>query len=172
LKNVKKNHGLLRMRRIFSVLFVVIASSASAAVFSAELPIGSTIIYEELSFVDGTETSIQSFSDLDEGLYKLRLTDFEFPEAFGFLGATFSSSTDVVGSLLLGEHNSSASLVFEIDQPDTYYLAVAGIAGSAYNLGMYGVELAAVPLPPAAYLFFSGLMGVVLVGRRARERSQ
>jgi len=166
-----KNYRALIVGRIVSVLAVVVASLAGRVVLSADPPIGS-VVYEELAFVNGMETSIQSFSELDTGLYSLTLTDFEFPEALSFLGANFSNSTEVVGSLLLGGQSNSESLIFEIDQPDTYYLSVVGIAGRAYNLGMYGVELAAVPLPPAAYLFFSGLVGVVLVGRRERARSQ
>lgn len=114
-----QNYCALVVRRITSVLVVVVASLASAAVFSAEPPIGS-VVYEELAFVEGTETNIQSFSELDTGLYSLTLTDFEFPEALSFLGANFSNSTDVVGSLLLGEHSRSESLIFEIDQADTY----------------------------------------------------
>jgi hypothetical protein len=136
---------------------------------SAELSIGS-LVYEEVAFVDGVKTSVQSFSDLDKGVYSLTLTDFEFPEALSSLGVSVTSATDLVGSLLLGEQSNSETLLFEIDQPDTYYLSVFGIAGSTYNLGMYGLELSqigvsAVPLPTAAYLFFSGLMGLVFVGR-------
>jgi len=137
---------------------------------SSKLSIGS-LVYEEVAFVDGVKTSVESFSDLDKGTYSLTLTNFEFPEALSSLGASITSATDMVGSLLLDEQNSSETLIFEIVQPDTYYLSVFGIAGSTYNLGMYGVELSqigvsAVPLPAAAYLFFSGLVGLVFVGRR------
>lgn len=145
------------------------STSVSLAANPSELSIGS-VVYEEVSFVDGVKTSVQSFSDLDKGMYSLTLTDFEFPEALSSLGVSVTSATDLVGSLLLGEQSNSETLLFEIDQPDTYYLSVFGIAGSTYNLGMYGLELSqigvsAVPLPTAAYLFFSGLMGLVFVGR-------
>lgn len=137
---------------------------------SSKLSIGS-LVYEEVAFVDGVKTNVESFSGLDKGTYSLTLTDFEFPEALSSLGASITSATDMVGSMLLGEQGSRETLIFEIHQPDTYYLSVFGIAGSTYNLGMYGVELSqvsvsAVPLPAAAYLFFSGLMGLVFVGRR------
>jgi hypothetical protein len=129
-----------------------------------------TLVYEEVAFVDGVKTSIHSFSNLDMGTYSLTLTDFEFPDALNALGASFTTATAMVGSVLLGEESSSETLTFEIDQPDTYYLSVFGIAGSTYNLGMYGLELSqigvsAVPLPTAAYLFFSGLMGLIFVRR-------
>jgi len=136
---------------------------------SSKLSIGS-LVYEEVAFVDGVKTSAESFSGLDKGRYSLTLTDFEFPEALSSLGASITSATDMVGSFLLGDESNSETLIFEIDQPDTYYLSVFGISGSTYNLGMYGVELSqigvsAVPLPAAAYLFFSGLVGLVFIGR-------
>lgn len=102
--------------------------------------------------------------------YSLTLADFEFPEALSSLVASITSAMTMVGSLLLGEQSSSEAQIFEIEQSDTYYLSVFGIAGSTYSLGMYGVELSqigvsAVPFPAAAYLFFSRLVGLVFVGK-------
>jgi len=128
------------------------------------------VIYENVVFVQGADTSVTTLAGMDSGSYTLSLTDFEFPEALDYLGVSITTATDLVGQLLLGNDEVSNTMSFLIDSPDTYYLSVFGMAGSAYNVGMYGIELSkvgvsAVPLPPAAFLFFTGLIGLIFVGR-------
>ena len=128
------------------------------------------VIYESVEFVNGVEDSIVNLNGLAEGTYQLTLTDFVFPAALESLAATVVSATDVVDMLFFSEGATEQQLIFEINEVDSYYLAIYGAASGAYNLGLYGVELrnvslSAVPLPLPALLLLVGLGVLVSVKR-------
>ncbi|MCG8315400.1 MAG: hypothetical protein MI976_19495 [Pseudomonadales bacterium] len=128
------------------------------------------VIYESVEFVNGVEDSIVNLNGLAEGTYQLTLTDFVFPAALESLAATVVSATDVVDMLFFSEGATEQQLIFEINEVDSYYLAIYGAASGAYNLGLYGVELrnvslSAVPLPLPALLLLVGLGVLVSIKR-------
>lgn len=134
-------------------------------------------IYETVQFVERSRAEVIQLDHLETGAYELTLTDFEFPETMSSLGVSLTSATDSVLNILF-EDGEALSLrsQFELESADAYYLSIFGIAGSEYNLGLYGIELtrigdigvAAVPLPPAIYLFAAGMAWVFSIARRKR----
>lgn len=138
-------------------------------------PAPQQVLYESVEFVNGTEANVTSLGGLMQGEYQLTLTDFVFPSAFEALGATISTATEVIDQVLLGDGQTQGILNFNIAGSDSYYLSVFGMASGDYNLGLYGIELqsvsvAAVPLPPAAFLMLFGL-GTLAFVKRQKTRS-
>lgn len=129
------------------------------------------VVYETVEFINGTEANVVSLNSLQLGEYSLTLTDFVFPNAFEALGVTITSATSMVDQLLL-DGETQASIDFTIDQVDSYYLSVFGVATGNYNLGLYGLELrnvsySPIPLPTPALLMLLGLGSIIAVKRKS-----
>lgn len=148
-----------------------VSSWSSGSVLPPPAIVEGEVVYESVEFVNGVEENIVNLNGLATGMYQLTLTDFEFPAALDSLGAIVVTSTDVVDRLFFSETDTQQQIVFEIEQIDSYYLAIYGAASGAHNLGLYGVELrnvslSAVPLPMPALLFLVGLTFLASVKRR------
>ncbi len=151
----------------------VMSTNASAA----------TIVYEDVGFLGagpgglsplsveataGGFTKVTPFTIAQAGTYTAKLADFGFPESFRTIG--LSISTFVEDQLGLGSVFGSGSFEFEAAAPGTYYASLMGDAGETFGLGLYGVQVtafgpAAVPLPSALLLLFTGLVVLVVTGK-------
>ena len=130
------------------------------------------VVYETVEFVDGYDYSVVRFDDLALGTYQLTLTDFKFPDAFSQLGASISTATQSIGSIVLsGGVVLQDSIIFDVTAYDSYYLSVFGRGLGANALGLYGIELknlvSNVPLPASVVFLISGLL--VIYMRKTRK---
>lgn len=126
----------------------------------------------------GNIIGVDSFTDtmkLDQGSYRLSLTDFQFPDAFAKLGVAVTTGKTLLASILLDGTSTSKSVGFQAGTGD-YFLSLFGMTGSIDKVGLYGVDLsyssqqpAPTPLPPSAALFISGLALCVLLRLRGRK---
>lgn len=128
------------------------------------------VVYEQVSFLTGSGYFTDKFSIDTAGTYQVTLTDFEFPNALIETGLNVTTATESFGSLI-----GPGSFTFDAD-PGSYYLS---FFGKAPELGQYGIEIAqygivisqpgdvsTVPVPAAAWLFGSGLLGLAGAVRR------
>lgn len=129
----------------------------------------SDVIFEQVNFLTGAGYFTDKFTIDTAGAYRVTLTDFEFPNPLAEAGLNITSANESFGSLF-----GPGSFTFDAD-PGSYYL---NFFGKAPDLGQYGIEIAqfgivisqpanlsAVPIPAAAWLFGSGLIGLAGVGR-------
>jgi hypothetical protein len=133
--------------------------------------LGDGVVFEQVSFLQGKTMYTDRFKIDTAGTYKVTLTDFEFPNPLKMAGLNITTATQALGSLL-----APGSFTFDAD-PGSYYLS---FFGKADHLGQFGIEVAqysivgsgvgvsAVPVPAAAWLFGSGLIGLTGVVRRKR----
>ncbi len=122
-----------------------------------------TVIYEDYQFVTEPTVFTESFNVTEAGTYTAKLVDFEFPVAFDILSLGISQ-----GLQPLGIGFGTGSFTFNVTMPGILNAHLAAIPGSQ-GTGLFGLEIMAVPLPPAAILFFSGILGLVTVARRDKE---
>ncbi len=128
------------------------------------------VVFEKVSFLSGSGYFTDRFSIDTAGSYQVSLTDFSFPQPFVEIGLNVTSATQSFGSLL-----GTGSFTFDAD-PGNYYLS---FFGKTPELGQYGIEIAQygiqigqpgsvspVPVPAAAWLFGSGLLGMAGIIRR------
>lgn len=142
---------------IYPVLGMVLALSLSPAR-------ASTVVYEDFQLVSGTTIFTTPFDVSEAGAYRVELVDFEYPAVFDIL------SLGITQDLMpLGMRFGTGSFTFDVTTPGTLQAHLAAVPGSGEE-GLYGLRIRAVPLPQAAMLFFSGLIGVVVVARRGSRR--
>jgi hypothetical protein len=127
------------------------------------------VVFEQVSLLSGKTMYTDRFDIDAAGTYQVTLTDFDFPNPLKMAGLNITSATDSLGSLL-----EPGSLTFDAD-PGSYYLS---FFGKADRLGQFGIQVAqlgvpasnlgtsAVPVPAAAWLFGSGLIGLAGFIRR------
>jgi hypothetical protein len=120
-----------------------------------------TVVYDKVELFQTGVFFTDMFEITEAGSYKAILTDFEFPMPMVDTGMSVTTATDLMGSLLApGSFNFDAT-------PGKYFVSFYGFAdSSATQLGQYGIDISQVPVPPAGWLFGSGLLGVIGIARR------
>jgi hypothetical protein len=139
--------------RHFIMGFVVLA----LGICSAQ---ASTVVYEDFQVVSGNSISSTSIAVEQAGTFKASLVDFEFPVPFDILGLAITQGLDE-----LGFRFGTGSFIFDVPVPGTIMAHLAAIPGFG-GVGAFGVQITAIPLPPASFLFASALVGLTLIGRR------
>jgi len=112
-----------------------------------------------------------SFTITTPGSYWATITDLTFFPGSSFDGVALgiSTSSQLLGSTFLNgpSPNDSASFLFTAS-PGKYF---SNVVAMCTGLCTFGVSITAVPLPPAAWLFGAGLLGLVGVARRKTRAS-
>lgn len=130
-----------------------------------EMPLPTTgSVFEDIGIFANKTYFTHDFEIEEGGLYQVTLTDFEFPRPLKLLGLNLTSATDSFGAL-----TEAGSFTFDAD-PGKYFVS---FYGKARHLGQYGIEVAMVtspvPVPAAAWLFGSGLIGFAGVLRAGKR---
>ena len=125
---------------------------------------GASTVLEETGFIFGFSGENYSFvADQTPLVYKVTLTDFEFPAPFDFLGVAITTSTDKVAELL-----APGMTTFDVELGTTYFANVLGNAADPSGAGLFGINITAVPIPPSLILLGSSLLGLIFLRRRVQ----
>jgi hypothetical protein len=147
---MKKHMSLLAGLLVFASLFSTTATA-------------STTVYEDVGFLAGFEYGTDPFEITDAGLYQATLTDFEYPAGFDYLSLAVTSSTDMFGFIELTGGITSGMFTFYAD-PGIYFASIIG--DTSGSLGLYGVDITAVP-EPSTWLML--MIGILLMGYHLRK---
>lgn len=120
----------------------------------------STVVHDDFQIVDEYTLSKKEFDVFQPGTYKADLVDFEFPAAFSFL--TLGIEQDLTP---LGFRFGTGSFTFNVTTPGTLTALLSAMPGAG-GVGSYALQITAIPIPASFLLFFSGLIGLAVVGRR------
>ena len=110
--------------------------------------------------VSGFTISSTPIDVAQAGTYKASLVNFEFSAPFDILALATTQNLDP-----LGIRFDTGSFIFDVPAPGTKMAHRAAIPGTG-GLGAFGVQITAIPLPPASFLFTSAVIGLSLIGRR------
>lgn len=120
----------------------------------------SSVVYEDFGVVSDDTVFSTPFEITSPGTYRAELVDFEFPVPFDILALAVTQ-----GLTPLGFGFDTGAFTFDVTTPGTLYAHLAAIP-LAGQMGTYALQIMSIPVPPAGILLFSGLLGLVVVGRR------
>jgi hypothetical protein len=131
------------------------------------------ILVAQTSMINGTVSTVDSFTAPGTGTVTIQLADIPWPAALSSLSFFASSATQVVASGTVPPPNGALSgTLLESFQvtPGTYFAHITGTAAPGpLDLGLYSMQVSfapAVPLPAAAWLLGGGLLLIAGLGRR------
>ena len=141
--------------------FKVVVMTIGALLITSGNAWASTV-YDKVELFQIETFFTDSFEISDAGVYMATLTDFNFPVPMIDTGMNVTTTTDSLGSLM-----APGSFMFNAT-PGTYFVSFFGTAdvSTPAQLGMYGIDISAIPVPAAVWLFGSGLIGLTVVARR------
>lgn len=121
-------------------------------------------VYDKLDLFKTETFYIEQFEITEAGTYIATLTDFEFPAPMVDTGMSVITTTERLGSVL-----EPGSFQFNAT-PGNYFVSFFGSADPSTfsKLGLYGIEISQIPVPPAVWLFCSGLLGLISISRRKK----
>jgi hypothetical protein len=131
---------------------------------------GAVIRLAETSvLVSGSHTTLDSFLVPYAGMLTISLSDLAWPNSFAVLSLALTDSHATLGRL-----TAPGVLNFDVSTPGQFFAFVFGQAQGPLNIGLYSLNVsltpavAAVPLPAAVWLLFSGIAGLSSFRRRLR----
>lgn len=122
---------------------------------------------------DGFGTAKEVFNITDPGLYTLTLTDLgalsseDFLEPFEQLGLVLLKGHELIGTLFF-DGDASGSFIFDATQGGYRAQLFGEVEADPFPVGMFGLEVAPVPLPASILMLGSALVGLCMVGRREK----
>ncbi len=88
---------------------------------------------------------------------------------FGNDISSFTLQWEIAGSLVSVAQDASLALTQTLTEGVSNILRVTAVSLSGTGLNILNVQISAVPLPPAALLFGSALLGIGFLARRRRK---
>lgn len=123
----------------------------------------STVVYEDSEVIFSNTISTNPFDVLQAGVYEATLVDFGYTDVFDILSLNITQDDTVLGFGI-----GTGRFTFSVLTPGTL-LAHLVANPKAGEKGLYALQIKAIPVPPAVWLFISGLTGLVIVSRRGRD---
>ena len=143
---------------MLAIMLFVIPSSA-----------GATTVYETTGWITETEGVVLDFTaDISPYTYVATITDLSVSPYFGFdfIFLSISRATELIDSLYVeGGHGSIA---FDVLPGETIFANIFGDGGGLFDSGNFGLQINAVPIPPALMMLGSGLLAIVALKRRKK----
>lgn len=121
-------------------------------------------VFEVTDYVTGIEGLTFSFDIGDvPGTFEANLNDLSFgPLAFEYLGLSISTATQALGAI-----ESPGSFYFNGIPGTTYYANIFAVGAGKHDTGLFGVQVASVPIPASLVMFLSGIILISVVRRRS-----
>ena len=148
----------MKLKLCWVVLAIVLLSSPHYA--------GASTVFETTGWIQETTGLTFDFvADTAPFTYSATLSDLSETPFFGFdfLYLSITTATDTVDSIV-----GPGSFTFAAIPGETYFANIFGTGGGTVGAGLFGLEIAAVPIPPALWLFGSGLLGLIGISRRKK----
>ena len=144
-------------KRMYSALVILLFSVGVCRVEA------STTLYENFQFSSGEFhfNDLEAFSVTAPGLYEAQLFDYHFPAAFSQLSLVLTQGSQVLGSTF----DTGAFRFNILDETVPLSVHVSGV-GPNVGPGLWGMQVLPIPIPPALWLFLSGMIGIIGVARR------
>ena len=148
---------------LLAVLFLAVTHGAQAATITP---------FSKTAFAVGTEILNEGFTVPVAGTYTATILDFVTPGAFDTLLFALTTASPITFIDFVDGAGSMGMFTF-LGEPGVDYVAnIAAITGEA-GIGLFGAEVSLMtPIPQAAVLLGSGLLGLLILGFRIRKAKE
>ena len=151
----------------------LVAPLAAAALSVAPHAWADSILVQQSTMVNGSESTTDSFTTTGAGTVTVTLTDTGWNAPLSALSFSANSATGVLASFnAVGLTSDTAQFV--VNGAGTYFANIMATAGGAMDLGLYSLKMTfspnmpSVPLPSTGWLFLTGLFALVGIARAVR----
>ena len=146
----------MKLKIVGVILAIVLLSTPQFA--------GASTVFETTGFIIGTEgVTFDFIADTSPFTYKTTLSDLSEELFFGFdfLFLSITTATGTVDSIV-----GPGSFSFDATPGETYFANVFGTGDGTLGAGLFGIDITAVPVPPALLLLGSGLFALFALRKR------
>jgi hypothetical protein len=154
-----------------SLKFALVAPLALAALGAASHARADSILLGQITLVNGSSSTVDSFTAPSAGTVTVNLQTLEWPVALSALSFSASSATQVLTSWY-GTGLASDKTTFDVTA-GTYFTHVMATASGPLDLGLYSMLLtfspSPVPLPPSGWMLLTGLFVLAGLARSLRR---
>jgi hypothetical protein len=151
----------------------LVAPLAAVALSVAPHAWADSILVQQSTMVNGSESTTDSFTTGSAGTVTVTLTDTGWNAPLSALSFSANSATGVLASFnAVGLTSDTAQFV--VNGAGTYFASIMATAGGAMDLGLYSLKMTfspnmpSVPLPSTGWLFLTGLFALVGIARAVR----
>ena len=126
-----------------------------------------SILLAQTTLVDGTTSTVDSFTAPTAGKVTVNLQGLAWPTALTALSFSATSADQVFASWN-GKGLDSGSATFDV-AAGTYFAHITATAGGALDLGLYSLFMtftpSAVPLPSSGWMLLTGMLALAGLAR-------
>jgi hypothetical protein len=150
----------------------LLAPLALACLSAAPHARADTILLAQTTLVNGSESTVDSFTAPTVGTVTVSLKSLKWPVALSTLSFSATSATQVLASWS-GTGLSSDVATFDVGA-GTYFAHIMASAAGAMNMGLYSLMISfnpstpTVPLPSSQWMLLTGMFILAGVARFAR----
>ncbi len=145
----------MKIRQFLATTILSLCAWALSAGFAQ----ASTVMYEGLGFMQGTQTFTDSMQLTSPGTLTVTLSNMAWPEPLASLNLVLSSASGMLGHEMMGDGTET----FDVESGNVL-AQWFGTAQGPLNAGVYGIKIefqpsngTTVPLPTSIALLLSGL---------------
>jgi hypothetical protein len=150
----------------------LLAPLALACLWAAPYARAESILLAQTTLVNGSESSVDSFTAPVAGTVTVSLKSLKWPTALSTLSFSATSATQVLASWS-GSGLSSDVATFDVGA-GTYFAHIMATAAGAMGLGLYSLLISfnpstpTVPLPSSEWMLLTGMFVLGGIARFAR----
>jgi hypothetical protein len=132
------------------------------------------ILLAQTTLVNGTESTVDSFTTPGAGSVTVSLQSLNWPTALGALSFSATSANQVLASWSGTGAITGEVTTFDVAAGGTYFAHIMAAASGTLDLGLYSLEMSftptsSVPLLPSDWMLLTGVFALAGIARVVRS---
>ncbi len=146
----------------------IILTAVLTTLFAGNLWAAQAVVYENVFSITGPSAQsidLAGIINSNAPAYRFELTDLQFPDSLNFLAMAVGTTDQNIATLI-------GSGSFTIDGTDDNLFLSLFAQPSSIQFGSYSVKISEIPLPGAALLFGTSMLGLAGASKLRKNNKQ